>query len=108
MNIKKRMILKWDRYFWNLRQTFKKSLKNKKNLGKDELEAIIDNLDKEYSNIEGEKKELWNEIKKNFTEWFSTQEDEINGKVATEEYDCIVLQLQIDFYCQLSHVLATL
>jgi len=67
MNIRKRVIMKWDRYFWNLRQNFKKYLTKKKYLGKDKLTAIIENLDEEYSQIVGEKKELWNEIKKNYT-----------------------------------------
>jgi len=108
MNIRNRIIKKWDRFFWNLRQTFKKYLNKKKDLDKNELMAIIENLDQEYSKFKGVKKKLWNEIKKNYNDWLSDQGDEINGKVATEEYDCIVLQLQIDFYCQLSSFLATI
>jgi phage-related tail protein len=107
MNAQKRMILKWDKFFWNLRKTFKKYLKTK-SLSKEELTTIIDNLDQEYSKLDSAKIQLWKDIKKNYTEWLSSQEDEINGKVATEEYDCIVLQLQIDFYCQLSQILATI
>jgi len=107
MNIRNRIIKKWDIFFWNLRQTFKKYLKTK-SLSKEDLKAIIENLDQEQSKFKGVKKKLWSEIKKNYNCWVSSQSDEINGKVATEEYDCIVLQLQIDFYCELSQFLATI
>ena len=106
MNIKKRLVILWDRYFQNYRTSFKKHLTKKREVKKNEILAIINNLDQQYAKVGIERQELWAEVKKKYIDWLDTQEDSIYTKVAADEYDCSVIAVQIDFYRQLSQLLA--
>ena len=101
-----RLIILWDRYFQNFRQSFKKHLTKTREIDKNELTAIIETLDQQYAKVGSERQELWFEIKEKYSDWLDTQEDNIYTKVESDEYDCVVIQIQIYFYRQLSRLLA--
>ena len=106
MNIKKRLIILWDRYFQNFRQSFKKHLTKKKEIEKNELTAIIETLDQQYAKVGSERQDLWFEIKEKYTDWLDSQGNELYQKVAVEEFDCAVILVQINFYRELGRLLA--